>query len=181
MKFVKISKEDLVDRGVSGLPDQPGLSTLEMQKKFDELSVDVIIPKFNELSGELDAVLFPTYSLAHIMEQEGWTTTDISKKSTIDIAGIMGAGTRTLFPFSASECITADIKDEIGTGTGVCEIVKFSNERISVEVLFASDNTTDTPKKYYKMVSGSNDISFDRCITEKDFSVEGDNLIYNWL
>lgn len=55
MAFVKINEENYVNRGVTGLPDQPALPTLEMQKKFDELSIDVIIPKFNELSKELDA------------------------------------------------------------------------------------------------------------------------------
>ena len=54
MSFTKINKEDYVNKGVTGLPDQPALPTLEMQKKFDELSTDVIIPKFNELSAELD-------------------------------------------------------------------------------------------------------------------------------
>lgn len=54
MSFVKITDEELVDKGVTGLPDTPNLSTTDMQKKFDELSKDIIIPKFNELSGELD-------------------------------------------------------------------------------------------------------------------------------
>lgn len=45
----KINKEDLVDKGVMGLADTPNLSTSEMQRKFDELSKDVIIPKFNDL------------------------------------------------------------------------------------------------------------------------------------
>lgn len=54
MSFTKINKEDYVNKGVTGLPDQPALPTLEMQRKFDELSTDVIIPKFNELSAELD-------------------------------------------------------------------------------------------------------------------------------
>lgn len=54
MSFVKITDEELVDKGVTGLPDTPNLSTTDMQRKFDELSLDVIVPKFNELSTELD-------------------------------------------------------------------------------------------------------------------------------
>lgn len=54
MIFTKISDTDLADKGVVGLPDVPNLSTLEMQEKFDELVTDVVVPKFNELSGELD-------------------------------------------------------------------------------------------------------------------------------
>lgn len=45
----KITAEDLINKGVIGLPDVPGLTTIEMQKKFDEISRDVIIPRFNEL------------------------------------------------------------------------------------------------------------------------------------
>ena len=45
----KITQEDLVDKGVTGLADTPNLSTAAMQQKFDELSKDVVIPKFNEL------------------------------------------------------------------------------------------------------------------------------------
>lgn len=45
----KITEEDLINKGVIGLPDVPGLTTIEMQKKFDEISRDVIIPRFNEL------------------------------------------------------------------------------------------------------------------------------------
>ena len=49
MAFEKITDASLVNKGVTGLPDVPGLSTAEMQAKFDELSRDVIIPKLNEI------------------------------------------------------------------------------------------------------------------------------------
>ena len=54
MSFVKIAQSDLTGKGVIGLPDTPGLQTMEMQEKFDEIALDVIVPKFNELSTELD-------------------------------------------------------------------------------------------------------------------------------
>lgn len=54
MSFTKITEGDLANKGVTGLADTPNLSTMEMQAKFDELSKDVIVPKFNELSEELD-------------------------------------------------------------------------------------------------------------------------------
>ena len=54
MSFTKIEQADLTGKGVVGLPDTPGLQTMEMQEKFDEIALDVIVPKFNELSGELD-------------------------------------------------------------------------------------------------------------------------------
>lgn len=49
MAFEKITENSLVNKGVTGLPDVPGLTTTEMQAKFDELSMDVIIPKLNEI------------------------------------------------------------------------------------------------------------------------------------
>lgn len=55
MEFTKITSEDTQNKGVVGLADTPNLTTGEMQKKFDELATDVIIPKFNNLCDELEA------------------------------------------------------------------------------------------------------------------------------
>lgn len=55
MAFSKITSAELVDKGVSGLPDVPGLSSADMQKKFDELSKDVVIPKFNKLIEDMES------------------------------------------------------------------------------------------------------------------------------
>ena len=49
MGFTRITSSDTKNKGVIGLPDTPGLSTEEMQKKFDELALDIIIPKLNAL------------------------------------------------------------------------------------------------------------------------------------
>lgn len=49
MPFTKIEAKDYDGKGVTGLPDIPRLDTLDMQKKFDELATDIIIPKFNQL------------------------------------------------------------------------------------------------------------------------------------
>lgn len=53
MAFTSISKEDLKDRGVTGLPDTPQLTTEEMQRKFDELAKEILVPAFNRLVEEL--------------------------------------------------------------------------------------------------------------------------------
>lgn len=53
MAFTKIVSADLVNKGVIGLPDSPNLGTMEMQEKFDELALDVIVPKHNALIDEL--------------------------------------------------------------------------------------------------------------------------------
>lgn len=50
----KITQADLADKGVTGLPDTPALSTADMQAKFDELVKDVVVPKFNDLCDSLD-------------------------------------------------------------------------------------------------------------------------------
>lgn len=55
MAFTKITSADTTNKGVIGLADTPGLSTLAMQQKFDELALNVIIPKHNSLIDELQA------------------------------------------------------------------------------------------------------------------------------
>lgn len=56
MGFTKITEEDIKNKGVVGLPDTPNLSTADMQAKFDELALTVIIPKINNLIAEIEAV-----------------------------------------------------------------------------------------------------------------------------
>lgn len=53
MAFTKITDEDLQNKGVMGLPDTPGLSTSEMQAKFEQIAREVLVPKFNQLVDEL--------------------------------------------------------------------------------------------------------------------------------
>ena len=53
MAFTKITDEDLQNKGVIGLPDTPGLSTSEMQAKFEQTAREVLVPKFNQLVDEL--------------------------------------------------------------------------------------------------------------------------------
>lgn len=57
MSFTKITSADTTNKGVVGLPNRPGFSYPQMQAKLEELETDVIIPKFNQLSTELDGVL----------------------------------------------------------------------------------------------------------------------------
>lgn len=55
MSFTKITDEDLKNKGVIGLPDTPGLSTSEMQAKFEQTAREVIVPKLNQLVDDLAA------------------------------------------------------------------------------------------------------------------------------
>ncbi|MEG0339819.1 MAG: collagen-like protein, partial [Oscillospiraceae bacterium] len=54
MNFTKITSADTKNKGNKGKADTPSVSTSEMQRILDELSLEVIIPKFNTLSQELD-------------------------------------------------------------------------------------------------------------------------------
>lgn len=47
MAYKKITEADLLGIGLIGIPDTPGLSTEEMQEKFEETARKVIIPTFN--------------------------------------------------------------------------------------------------------------------------------------
>ena len=53
--YTKITDADLHDKGVIGLPDSPNLSTHDMQAKFDEIALAVIVPAVNRLIDELEA------------------------------------------------------------------------------------------------------------------------------
>lgn len=55
MAFTRIKDEDLDGRGVIGLPDIPGLSTEEMQRRFDEIALEVLRPAVDRLMDELEA------------------------------------------------------------------------------------------------------------------------------
>ena len=55
MAFTRIDRADYNGKGVIGLPDAPQLSTNAMQEKFEEISLDVIIPKHNTLIDELES------------------------------------------------------------------------------------------------------------------------------
>lgn len=52
----KITDEDLANRGVMGLPDVPGLTAIEMQKKLEEIPREVIIPRYNELVDSVTSI-----------------------------------------------------------------------------------------------------------------------------
>lgn len=49
MISTKINAADLAGKGVVGLPDTPGLSAADMQAKFDEIALEVLVPKHNAL------------------------------------------------------------------------------------------------------------------------------------
>ena len=56
MTFRKISDSDLQNKGNIGMPDTPGLSTADMQKKMDEIPREVIIPVLNDMIDGLNGM-----------------------------------------------------------------------------------------------------------------------------
>lgn len=55
MAYTKITSEDTSGKGVIGIPDTPALTTTAMQEKFDEIALDVLVPKHNALIDELES------------------------------------------------------------------------------------------------------------------------------
>lgn len=64
-EITKILPEEYIHKGVIGLPDSPELSTLEMQERFDEIAIDVIIPHINGMCDEIDAAVDGAIETAH--------------------------------------------------------------------------------------------------------------------
>ena len=62
MAYKKITEQDLKNIGVIGLPDTPGLSTRDMQAKFEETARSVIIPRHNRLVDSLTELGRPVES-----------------------------------------------------------------------------------------------------------------------
>ncbi len=54
MSFTKIEEKDYNNKGIRIKNNPLGLPVAEAQRAFDEMALDVIIPKFNELSTQLD-------------------------------------------------------------------------------------------------------------------------------
>lgn len=82
-----IDPDDLIGKGVTGLPDAPELSTLNMQKKFDELSIDVIIPHINQMCEEIDAAVDGAIETAHdemLAEKDRAEAAELALHTAID-------------------------------------------------------------------------------------------------
>lgn len=105
MAFTKITSADLADKGVIGLPDTPELSTTEMQEKFDEIAIDVLVPAHNTLVDELDSAFEGVEG--EIDDVEGDLANKADKATTLAGYGIIDAkiedgtirlGNKTLTP-----------------------------------------------------------------------------------
>lgn len=82
-----IDPDELIDKGVTGLPDSPELSTLAMQQKFDELSIDIIIPHINGMCEEIDDAIDGAIETAHnemLAEKDRAEDAELALSTAID-------------------------------------------------------------------------------------------------
>lgn len=77
----KITEKDLANRGVKGLPDVPGLTTEEMQRKLDEIAREILVPKVNEIIDNLIAV---NSNLSKLHSVEVTITSDVAGRFCIN-------------------------------------------------------------------------------------------------
>lgn len=47
--IVKIQSSDYATKGISPLPDVPEMTAAALKRKFDEIALDLLIPKINEV------------------------------------------------------------------------------------------------------------------------------------
>ncbi len=87
MSYKKITESDLLNKGVVGLPDTPELSAFEMQRKFEEVAREVIIPAFNQLVEALIVDLGEIY------------TKDEVQKAIRDKVTSIGAGDMAMYVY----------------------------------------------------------------------------------
>ena len=52
--YQQLAQEIYLIKGTTGMPANPELSVADLQAKFDELSLDVIVPKFQALVTALE-------------------------------------------------------------------------------------------------------------------------------
>ena len=88
----KITENDLKGKGNIGRPDIPGVSTAEMQRILDELAREVIVPAFNELSGQVETAINERYTKSETDEQINQRVLDIGTgdmaRATYDPQGL---------------------------------------------------------------------------------------------
>lgn len=113
-----IDPDELIGKGVTGLPDSPELSTLAMQQKFDELSIDIIIPHINGMCEEIDDAIDGAIETAHeeMLAEKSRAQAAESALSTAITAETTRAQTAE---GNLSDSITAETNRAIGVENGL--------------------------------------------------------------
>lgn len=82
-----IDPEELVGRGVVGLPDSPELDVLDMQNKFDDIALNVIIPHINGMVTEINEAVDGAIEAAHeemLAEKDRAEDAELALSTAID-------------------------------------------------------------------------------------------------
>lgn len=113
-----IDPDELIGKGVTGLPDSPELSTLAMQQKFDELAIDIIIPHINGMCDEIDTAIDGAIETAHaeVVAEQTRAQAAESALSTAITAETTRAQTAE---GNLSDLITAETNRAIGVENGL--------------------------------------------------------------
>lgn len=166
MAFTSIVASDLNGKGVVGLPDTPQLTTEEMQQKFDELALSVLVPAFNRLVSELGAqsaasnigISLPEGSAldSNVAAVINWMLSDISEsdqlrhshanKAVLDLITLaVKTGYDRLVTLLASITeISATVKnsaDSIPTGKAISEYISGLGGGDMLKSVYDTDNT----------------------------------------
>lgn len=136
MGFTRITSSDTANKGVVGLPDTPGLTTADMQKKFDEISLDVIIPKLNALMNELESEVAASYigatvpsgisaekNVQSILEKIATVAASASKAADEAISAARGAEEKIFSAVNAANSAVATANQAVNVAYGIMNMV----------------------------------------------------------
>ena len=87
----KITDADLVGKGVTELPNIPGLEYKEMQRKFEEIIRDVVIPKFNAAIEEINSTIYSNPDGANYLTEKSIVTTLDAISKELDASKVPSA------------------------------------------------------------------------------------------
>ena len=146
MSLTKIESADLTNKGVKGLPRKPGLSYTQMQDKFDELVRDVVVDKFNALSGELDEIVGNINEIT--VPTTAWTSNShatYTKKAVIE----SNKFSDTFIPVSV-EMIPSDGSEFFSEGEeeALEELLNYNVKFTDSDVTFYATDTPSTSLKF---------------------------------
>ena len=131
--IVKIASADYATKGASSLPDVPEIAAATLKRKFDEISLDVIIPKTNEVidrcndlktiaeqTGQVTQEQIQSWTAAAALAATALQPADISTLNSItEILTHNNAGAHNAFyrGKSLGTAVTEDQWTVIGNGT----------------------------------------------------------------
>lgn len=144
----KITDQDLANRGVIGLPDVPGLTTEEMQRKLEEIAREILVPKVNEIIENIETLNsnlnVKTYYDVRQLGITSWFIPDIIKAMP----------NNSKFLCDVGKGITSVADNKLPLSLGVLSIDKtvsryrviynYSSDSSAGQIYIASVNVTDS-------------------------------------